>query len=120
MKDKKVVSINEPKASSVANAVSGGAKPTSRWCLYCFEFPELDRVKVGITTNVLRRQKELSKLSPIGESWSTVIGDKESARLVERLCHSFLSEVAEFERRYEYFDCAFEEAKKVCISISKE
>lgn len=114
MKDKKVVAIHEAKPSAEGSGATGG------WCLYCFEFPELDRVKVGITTNVLRRQKELSKLSPIGESWSTVIGDKESARLVEKLCHSFLSEVAEFERRYEYFDCAFEEAKKVCISISKE
>lgn len=114
MKSKKERVVNEAKPSSVASASE------RRWCLYCFEFSELDRVKVGITTNVLRRQKELSKLSPIGESWSTVIGDKESARLVERLCHSFLSEVAEFERRYEYFDCAFEEAKKICISISEE
>lgn len=105
---------NEAKPSTAANEVSGG------WYLYCFEFPELDRVKVGITTNVRRRQRELSKLSPIGETWSTVIGDKESARLTEKLCHSYLSEVADFERRYEYFDCDFEEAKKICISISEE
>lgn len=84
--------------------------------VYIFTNPAMpDYVKIGITDNIERRLKELSKPTAVAEPFEcyaclTVKGDKPCAREVEKALHFFLADKRTKKR--EFFTITPSEAEK--------